>query len=170
MELVTDQTRRAVWAALCDLEWNTRYYTAMAELYRRRHRWLRFTILAGVLVEAAILYAATAHAWAFYVGAIGGLLLTGLTIWDVVSDYAENAAILRITAFACDDLKRETETLWRSIESDHVSTQDAENALKSISDRWAAATQRVPSETNDRLNRQTSAAANRDLANRYAVG
>ena len=170
MEPVTDQTRSAVWNTLCDLEWNTRYYTAMAELYRRRHRWLRFTILAGVLVEAAILYAATAHDWAFLVGAIGGLVLTGLTIWDVVSDYAENAAILRITAFTCDDLKRETETLWRSVESDRVSTQDTENALEAISDRWATATQRVPAETNERLNRRTSAAANRDLSNRYAVG
>ena len=169
MVSVKDQTRGAVWGTLCDLEWNTRYYTAMAELYRRRHRWLRFAILAGVLIEAAILYAATIHGWVLYVGAVGGALLAVLTIWDAVSDYAENAAILRVTAFACDDLKRETESLWRNVESNRVSTQDAETILKSISDRWATATQRVQAETNARLNRQTSADANRDIANRYAV-
>ena len=169
MELVTDQTRNAVWVTLCDLEWNTRYYTAMADLYRRRHRWLRFAILAGVLIEAATLYAATMHGWVFYVGAVGGLLLVVLTIWDMVSDYAENAAILRVTAFTCDDLKRETEALWRNIETDRVSTADAETAHRSISERWATATQRVQPETNERLNRRTSADANRDMNNRYAV-
>ena len=169
MEPITDQTRGAVWDTLCDLEWNTRYYAAMAELYRRRHRWLRFAILAGVLIEAATLYAATMHGWIFYVGAVGGLFLVVLTIWDVVSDYAENAAILRITAFTCDDLKRETEALWRNVEADRVSTQDAETTLRFICDRWATATQRVQPETNDRLNRRTSADANRDMTNRYAV-
>ena len=169
MESVTDETRNAVWDTLCDLEWNTRYYSAMADSYRRRHRWLRFIILAGILLEAATLYAVTTQGWAFYVAAGGGVLLTALTIWDVVSDYAENAAILRVTAFVCDDLKRETGQLWRSVESGRIGTSDVEIQLKSITDRWATATQRAVPETNDRLNRQTSADANRDIVSRYAV-
>lgn len=169
MEPVTDETRNAVWGTLCDLEWNTRYYSAMADAYRRRHRLLRFTILAGVLLEAATLYAATTQGWIFYIAAGGGVLLTALTIWDALSDYAENAAILRVTAFVCDDLNRETGELWRSIESGRIATPDAEIKLRSITDRWATATQRVMPGTNHRLNRQTSADANRDLASRYAV-
>lgn len=169
MEPVTDETRKAVWDTLCDLEWNKRYYGAMADAYRRRHRWLRFTILIGVLIEAAALYAVATQSWMFYIGAVGGVLLTALTIWDVVHDYAENAAVLRITAFICDDLNEETGRLWRNVESGRIATVDAERELKSIIDRWARATQRALPETNDRLNRRTSADANRDMANRYAV-
>lgn len=169
MEPVTDQTRSAVWRTLYDLERNVRYYHAMADVYRRRNRWLRFVILVGIFIEAAILYAAASQFWAFYVGAGGGLLLAALTVWDVVSDYAENAATLRVTAFICDDLKRETEALWRSIESDRISTPDADTALVSITARWATATQRAKPETNARLNRQVSADAGKDMANRYAV-
>lgn len=169
MEPVTDETRNAVWDTLCDLEWNRRYYSAMADSYRRRQRWLRFTILAGVLIEAAALYAATMHGWVFYIAVVGGVLLTVLTIWDAVADYAESAAILRVTAFSCDDLNQEIGYLWRSIESGRIATADAEHELKVITDRWAAATQRATPETNDRLNRQTSHDANRDIVSRYAV-
>ena len=147
MEPVREQTCGAVWDTLCDLGWNTRYYTAMADLYRHRHRWLRFVIFAGVLIEAATLYAATMHEWVFYVGAVGGLLLLTLTIWDIVSDYAENAAIPRMTAFICDDLKRETEALWRNVEADRVPPR----TLKRRSGQYPTGGLRRPSECNRKL-------------------
>ena len=161
MEPVTDETRKAVWDTLCDLEWNKRYYSAMADSYQRRHRWLRFAILAGVLIEAAALYAVATQGWMFYIGAVGGVLLTALTIWDVVANYAENAAILRITGFACDDLNIETGALWRSVESGHIANSDADLKITSITGRKAAATQRARLGINRRLNRPTSAGANR---------
>lgn len=161
MEPVTDETRKAVWDTLCDLEWNKRYYSAMADSYRRRHRWLRFAILAVVLIEAAILYAVATQELMFYIGAVGGVLLAALTIWDVVHDYAENAAILRITAFACDDLNTETGALWRSVESGRIAGSDADLKLNSITGRKVAATQRVRLGINRRFNWPTSAGANR---------
>ena len=169
MEPVSDQTRGAVWGALYDLERNARYYAAMADRHKFRHRVLRFAILAGALSEAGILYAATVHGWLFYAGAAGGLLLAALTIWDAVSDYAEHAAVLRITALVCDDLKQEAEALWRSVEDYRVSPRDAEGALASIIARWSAATQRVQTRTNDQLNRQTSLDARQYMTDRYAV-
>ena len=140
MASVTDQTRGAVWYTLCDLEWNVRYYTAMADLYRRRYLWLRFAILAGVFVAAAIFYVGTIYAWAFYIGAFGGLTLAVLTIWDAVSDYARSAATLRITAFACDDLKTDTAELWRDVAACRISDLNAETTLRSIIHRRATAT------------------------------
>lgn len=169
MASVTDQTRGAVWYTLCDLEWNVRYYTAMADLYRRRYLWLRFAILAGVFVEAAILYAGTIYPWAFYIGAFGGLALAVLTIWDAVSDYARSAATLRIAAFNCDDLKTDIEELWRDIETYRISDPDAETTLRSITRRWATATQRMQPGTNDRLRRTTAADSNQSIRSRYAL-
>ena len=169
MEPVTDQTRSAAWNTLCDLEWNWRYYDAMADKYRRRYRALRFTILAGVLVELVVIYFAMAAPWVFFVGVALGLLLAALTIWDAFSDHAQDAATLRLTAHLCDDLKLETEALWRNIEAYRIAHQDAEAGLHSIMERWAKATQRVPLGIDSRLNLQTSAAANKDIVSRYAV-
>ena len=140
MEPVTDQTRNAVWRTLYDLERNVRYYHAMADLYRRRYLCLRFVILVGIFIEAVILYAAASQFWAFYVAAGGGLLLAALTVWDIVSNYAENAATLRITAYICDDLKTDTAELWRDVAACRISDLNAETTLRSITHRRATAT------------------------------
>ena len=169
MEPVSDQTRIAVWHALCDLEWNMRYFGALGDRYRRRYRILRFVILTGLLGEAAIFYAATMNPWLFYIGAAFGVLLGALTVWDALSNYPDDAAILRVTAFICSDLMEETDGLWRSIESYRITTPDAEARLQSITERWARATRQVRPAVDHRLNRQTAAAANREVANRYAV-
>ena len=169
MEPVTDQTRSAVWNTLCDLEYNWRYYDAMADKHRRRYRALRFTILAGVPVFLAVVYfAAAAAPWLFYVGVALGALLAALTVWDAFSDHAQDAATLRLTAHLCDDLKLETEALWRGIEAYRIAPQDAEAGLNSIMKRWAKATQRVRLGTDNRLNRQASTDANNDIVSRYA--
>ena len=168
MEPVADQTRNAVWDTLCDLEWNWRYYDAMADKYRRRYRALRFTILAGVLVELVVIYFAMAAPWVFVIGVAFGALLAALTVWDAFSDYVQDAATLRLTAHLCDDLKLETEELWRSIETYRIAPEDAEARLNAIRGRWGKATQRVRLGTDSRLNRQASTDANNDIVSRYA--
>ena len=132
MATVTDQTRAAVWRTLCDLEWNCRYYDALADKYRFRYLALRFGILGSVPVEGAILYFATGYPWLFILAVLVGVLLAILTLWDAISNYAEQAAIIRLTAFACDDLKRETEALWRRVETDAVAADEADASHESI--------------------------------------
>ena len=51
MTFVEDSTRYAVWATLCDLEWNVRYYTVMARRCRRRYFTLRIALLGSIVVE-----------------------------------------------------------------------------------------------------------------------
>ena len=167
MASVTDQTRAAVWATLCDLEHHRRYYAALADRYRFLHRILRFSILAGVVVEGIVLYLATIHPWLFYLGIGFGAVLAILTIWDATSNYAEDAAVARLTAFACDDLKRECDELWRMVESGMVNTTEAEAANRSIVGRWAVATQRVQAGTHRRLNLQTAQEANQEMQYHY---
>ncbi len=169
MASVTDQTRRAVWETLCDLEYNRRYYTVLADKYRSRHRMMRFGILGSVPIEGAILYAATDYSWLFIPAIVVGIVLAALTVWDAISNYAEDAAVLRSTAFICDDLKRDTEELWRKVENDTVDTAEAEATNRSIVDRWAVATRKVQPGTHGKLNDLTSFEANRDIESRYAI-
>ena len=58
MTFVEDSTRYAVWATLCDLEWNVRYYTVMARRCRRRYFTLRIALLGSIVVEGLLLYCA----------------------------------------------------------------------------------------------------------------
>ena len=168
MEPVSDQTRIAVWHVLCDLEWNMRYYGALADRYRHRYQILRFVILTGLLLEAATFYAATMNPWLFYIGAAFGVLLAGLTLWDAMSNYPGDTAILRATTFVCDGLLQETAALWRGIESYRISTPDAEARLQSIMERWTRATQQVRPAVDHGLNRQSALDANQEVVNRYA--
>ena len=169
MASITDRTRNDVWRTLCDLEWNGRYYDALADQYQFRYLALRFGILGSVPVEGAILYFAVSYPWLFIAALVVGVVLGVLTVWDAVSNYAEKAAIIRLTAFACDDLKRDSETLWRQVETTRITNDEAEAAHESITERWARATQRVQSGTHHRLNVKAYQDANQDIRNRYAV-
>ena len=157
MATMTEQTRTAVWGTLCDLEWNKRYYAAMADKYKRTHLSVRFPILSGIVAEGFILYFVREHI---------GLLLALGTIWDALSDYAQNAANLQNAEFTCDSLLQEVEELWRAIESGRMELDDAESALQSIKRRWAASTERARVRTDQRINNKAYDDANED----YEIG
>ena len=89
MASITDRTRNDVWRTLCDLEWNGRYYDALADQYQFRYLALRFGILGSVPVEGAILYFAVSYPWLFIAALVVGVVLGVLTVWDAVSNYAE---------------------------------------------------------------------------------
>ena len=169
MATMTEQTRTAVWGTLCDLEWNKRYYAAMADKYKRIHLSVRFAILSGIVAEGFILYFVREYEWLFGAGMALGLLLAVGTIWDALSDYAQNAANLQNAEFTCDSLLQEVEELWRTIEMGRMGFEDAESALQSVKRRWAASTERARVRTDQRLNNRAYDDANEDIRNRYAI-
>ena len=169
MASMSEQTRNAVWGTLCDLEWNKRYYAAMADKYKRNHLTVRFAILSGIVAEGFILYFARENEWVFVLGLALGLLLAVGTIWDALSDYAQNAANLQTAEFTCDSLLQEVEELWRNIEMGQVEAEDAESALQVIKRRWTASTERARVRTDRRINDKAYDEANEDIRNRYAI-
>ncbi len=168
MAIVSDITRKAVWDTLCDLEWQTRYYRAMADRRQRIHRWVRLALLVGIAVEGGILYGGTLYPWLFYVGIVGGLALAGLTVWDALCNYARDVAECRLAAETCGMLMDDTDALWRKIETDRIDEAEVEATLGYIR-RWRDnATQRVDLEVNHSLNLASAEAANTEMVNRYA--
>ncbi len=161
---MTEQTRTAVWGTLCDLEWNKRYYAAMADKYKRTHLSVRFAILFGIVAEGFILYFVREYEWLFLAGLALGLLLALGTIWDALSDYAQNAANLQNAEFTCDSLLQEVEELWRAIETGRMESDDAESSLQSIKRRWTASTERARVRTDQRINNKAY-----DDANGYEI-
>jgi hypothetical protein len=169
MAFVAEQTRTAVWNNLCDLEFHVRYFTALADQFRFRHRLVRGGILGSVPVEGVLLYFGTVEPLLFWAAGVVFVQLAFLTIWDAIADYAEDGALLRLTAYACEDLQREIEELFRRIERGDLDTSEAEAVNRSIEARWAVATQRVQVGTNERINDSASRDANLDVQNRYAI-
>ena len=168
MAAVTDITRRAVWDTLCDLEWQMRYYQAMADRRQRIHRWVRLALLVGIAVEGGILYGGTIYPWLFYVGVVGGLGLAGLTVWDALSNYAKDVAECRLAAETCGLLMDDADDLWRKIETNRIDEAEVGETLRRIRRWWGNATQRVDLEVNHSLNLASAEAAHAEVVNRYA--
>ena len=169
MAAVSDITRQAVWDTLCDLEWHIRYCSALADRNYLRHRIIRVAILVGVIVEGGLLYGGTINPWIFVPGAFVGLALACVTVWDATANYANDAAVFRMAVILCQRLKTETSALWRDIESDRRTTTEIEDLLKRIQGQWGDVTQSIPLGTDEKLNRATAKAANREIENQYGV-
>ena len=165
--MVSQVTRLAVWDTLCDLEADMRYCFALSDRRKRFHRLVRFGLLMGITFEGALLYGATQMAWFFLVGVFVGLLLAWLTIWDAMSNYAADAATLKIVASTCGSLKRDTEVLWRKIENGLAGEDMVEENLKVLQNQWSSAMQWIQSEADLTLKRKTEEQANGDIVNRY---
>ena len=166
---VSDQTRLAVWNTLCDLEWNVRYYTELAGIHLRRHRWIRLLLLTGILADAALFYAGATYTLALYAGIAVAIPLALGTIWDALSNLGESATLTRLTAYACDDLHREAERLWREIETNTVSNDDVEARHDSLTEKWARITERTHPAAQSWLRKKTADDSSRSVGSRYAT-
>ena len=166
---VSETTRREVWRLLVNLEHNVRYYGAIADRHLLEYRAIRFIMLVGLLGEGVILYfAATAQPLLWGVGVLLAFLLAILTVYDVVANRADSAAVLRLTSMSCDDLKTEAEQLWRRVESNRIDDFDAGTRCDQIIDRWARATQKAILEVHQGYNLEAAKEASKVLSDRYA--
>lgn len=169
MAEVSDITRKAAWDTLCDLEWHIRYCSAMADRNHLKHRVIRVAILVSVVVEGGLLYGGTINPWVFVPGAFVALALACITVWDVTSNYANDAAVFRMAVILCQRLKTETGALWRDIESDRRTTDEIEGTLKRIQGQWGDVTQSIPLGIDEKLNQETAKAANKEIQNQYGI-
>lgn len=167
MAMVSDVTRRAVWNTLCDLEWYVRYFSSMSERRQKRYRWIRFGLLLGVVAEGTLFYVGADVPVVFAIGIAFGLALAALTIWDAVNNDAADASSSKMVSAVCWQLRRETEALWRQMESETVDQNHTETVLRSIQDRSASITQLANLDLDSTLNQQTQRAANREIEQLY---
>ena len=134
---------------------------------RGHHRTVRFGLLVGIALEGGLLFGATQMPWLFGVGVLFGLILAGLTIWDAMSNYAGDAATLKLVGSICVSLKLESEGLWREIENG-LAVQDAvEQKVQSLQSLRSNAMGWIQCEVDVNLKQKTEEAANAELKSRY---
>ena len=167
MSTVLPVTRKAAWDTLTEMEWQMRYYAVVADKNKRKAFGLRFVLLTLAASEGALFVAGQSQWWIAWVGGAIGLVLIGLAVWDALSDYARNAATLRIISIVCEGLKKESEALWRAVESGAVDQVAIEATLKSINDRWLMVLSWDEPPTDQKINTAASTAANAFLRGKY---
>ena len=165
---VSNTTRSDTWELMLDLERQVRYYSKLADRHSRRYRAIRYLLLLGMLFEGAVVYFLSGQPLLLW--PLGGLVALGLgltTIFDAVTNYAETAAILRLTSELCDELKVEGEQLWRDIESYRLDDAAAEAHYREIMTRWSRATQRVGLALHNHDNVEAAKQAYETVSNQY---
>ena len=173
--MVTDQTRNAIWQDLWDAERYYRYYSALSDSYRRRHRLTRFATLASVLVEATI---SISYISADVAGILATIFLTvivmlGIAIailvaWDATSNYAGDAVALSWVSVDCASLNAEWADLWLDIESFAIDEEEARSRQRELIRKFNTIAARIDVDLDEKTNEASAADAVKVLREKYA--
>ena len=126
---VPDVTRMRVWSELHDAVRYSRYFNQKSSDMASTHRLVLIAhavLAAGVLT---VLLDAIPHG---IVAVMSSLCMAALSIWLLLSNYAEKlAAVHRMCEYA-DDIEHQYRALWDDIESYAVEHEDAKSRLAAI--------------------------------------
>lgn len=168
MAVVTDQTRNVIWQDLWDAERYVRYYGALADSYRIRHRNMRFALLAALLIEATVFLPNISEPLFTFLTVAGGIAIAGLAAWDAISDYAKNSALLAVASEDCASVNTQWGELWLDIESYAIDESQARARRRELLDRLNAIASRVDVGLDEKLNESCSEDATKTLVEKYA--
>ena len=131
--LVSDQTRKEVWAKVHATDYAERYYQRLGSRYMKHHRWCTyFTIgLGGGAVVPALLviFTESSNALVGWVLGVVGVLLTVVTIYSLVGDFARRASVATFVARTCGRAAREFRDLLNTIDLNQIEDGDARAEL-----------------------------------------
>ena len=165
---ISDPVLKDTWNMLLDLDRQTRYYGRLADRYSKWRRVIRYLLLVGLVVEAAVVYFSYGHpVLLWFLGGAGAFILGFLTIFDASTDYGRLAADLRMASLLCDELSVDAARLWRDIEAGRIEDPQAEDRYNSLVERWIRATQRVELAIHDTDNKIAARETYRVMAEKY---
>ena len=169
MSIVAGQTRYAVWENILDAERYFRYYGALSDQYATRSKWMRFGLLASVLIEATVLIPNASSVPAIGFTIVMAVVIVGLVAWDAVSDYGKTAAGLKSVHTDTAMLRNRWADLWRDIETHAISEEEARSRLRDLENMQTFIFGKVDVPLNDSLNDSCEAEAFRVVQDQYAT-
>lgn len=166
--MVSEQTRSAVWRELLEAARLVRYYEALSDRHRKKHRLIRFLLLGATAGGiAALLELLPAE-----LRLIASGLLALLVVWDAVSDYAKKAAVLHAVSLECSRLEIEWRELWADANDPETDEAHVRSEIRRLARRcsevtgWAGHAD-IPEDRS--LNEKCEAIAYTVEAERYAT-
>ena len=168
MAVVTDQTRNVIWQDLWDAERYVRYYGALADSYRVRHRNMRFALPAAILVEVIVFLSnVSGILFATFTVAMVILIAT-LAFWDAMSNYARKSAALDLATKDCQMMNTQWCELWMDIETCVIDESEARTRRWELMKRLQSIAARVDVDQNQRLNDSCKEDAKKVVMQKYA--
>ena len=167
MVAVTNQTRNAIWQDLWDAERYVRYYGALADSYRFRHRTMRFALLAALLIEATVFLPKITDPLFTLLTVAGGIAIAALAAWDAIADYAKNSAMLTVASEECASVNTQWGELWLDIESYAIDESVARARRLDLLERLNTIAARIDVGLDEKLNDSCEADAERVLREKY---
>ena len=169
IQRVSGITRNDTWELMLDLEREFRYYSKLRDRYSTWYKVIRYILLFGIVAEGMIIYFLAGYpVFLWSIGGLGAFIIGFVTIFDASTSYAEISALLRTTADDIDDVKADTEHLWRDIEGDIIDHHEAERRYNEMVSRWTRSTRRLSLPTHERDNVQAAKESYSAVAERYA--
>ena len=164
--VVSDQTRGEIWQELLDSDRLVRYYTAVANHYRRMHALTLLLLAFG----AASSFAAVLDVLPSAVQLIANALVGLVAVWVFIADYAKKAAVAHMISSQCDRLDAVSRNLWLEVED--IEEGAARERLVALAKEMNEVTSRSGDAgivDNRRLNNKSEAEAFKTISERYAV-
>lgn len=163
---VTTGTRAAVWMGLLDVARVTRYAEIMEIRYRTAHRVVRFGLLLSASASVAAVLDRLPDPW----GLVSGVLIAGIIIWDLVTDYATKIAALKTTKRQCQALEDEWRELWRDVDSDRSTDAGIRERHKALLKQFHYFTAPMDEQitVSDKVNEQSAKYAYQVMEHEYA--
>ena len=171
MASVTDGTRKSVWDDFNNSEYYARYYRKLADRYRKRHLYVRYSLLGSVLIEAVILIPFMSRIPEPYgILATGGvgLIVIALTVFDAISNDATTTAKLTVASDECRVLHTEWRELWLDIESGKVEENVVREKQRASLSRTNLLGTRVEINQDEDRNLESAVEANQIMESQYA--
>lgn len=158
------QIRHQVYNGLLDSERFVRYYSKLADKYRRFHLFTRFAILVSVLVEALTIPLGVNI---YIVWAIGVLIIC-LVIFESVTDYAKKVALLDWVSSEASNSNAQWHMLWLEIEAYRIEEEEALSRQFELLNRFNVIVGRLDISIDDKVNSQSEVVADKVVASKYA--
>ena len=167
--MVNDQTRNELWQQLLDIDRNCRYYETVYSKATKKQFWTRVVTL--IALAGSITAVLNLLPWGNDLVKTGLVaLVTGLTVWDAVSNYPKKAAVAHVIHFQCAGLRVDIQDLWLSVDYESATEEDTRRRLRDLARRaseienWAGFSD---IEINGKLNRRTTEEAYAAVPDRY---
>ena len=160
---VTESTRERIYQDLWDAERYVRYYEALAGRYRLLHKLLRGLLLTSVLVEATLILPFTNS----LITGAGVAVIVLLVVWEAISDYAKNAALLSSISADCSTLNNEWDELWLDADAYAVSEAEARSRRRQLISEFDSIERRIEMSPDKKLATRSAQAAKEVLEKKY---
>lgn len=166
--MINEQLRERIWDGLLDSERYSLYYKEQADKYRLWHKTIRFLSLFLILIEAITIPLFSSEPYSAYIVIALGAVIVALVVFEAVTDYSENVAVLDWASADFGSLHTRWDELWLDVETDFVDDASARKRRRKLIANAQDIGRRISISENKKLTAKTEERADKVIGDKYA--